>query len=236
MTDGRHPLLPGELRDAPDGRRSVRDWIVDVALFVLAAGFGLVLLEATWSGHGELAGVFDVAAGIVALPGALVPPLAPGRGRRAHALGRAVLGARGGGGDGRALQRGAAHAAPHPRRARRAVHGGDADLPGCCIRARSGDVPDRRDRRHAADRRRRRLGAVRPRAARSSCARCASAPSGSRRSSGCTSSRRARPSAGGSRARCTTCSPTASRCSASTPARSSSVPTRRRRRSRRPRA
>ena len=66
MTDGRQLLLPGELRDAPDGRRSLRDWIVDVVLFVLAAGFGLLLLEATWPGHGELAGVFDVAAGIVA--------------------------------------------------------------------------------------------------------------------------------------------------------------------------
>jgi signal transduction histidine kinase len=67
MTDGRDPLLPGELRDSPDGRRSARDWIVDVALFVLAAGFGLVLLGATWQEHAELAAAFDVAAGIVSL-------------------------------------------------------------------------------------------------------------------------------------------------------------------------
>ena len=37
-------LLPGELRDAPDGRRSPRDWIVDVVLFVFAAAVGAALL------------------------------------------------------------------------------------------------------------------------------------------------------------------------------------------------
>jgi signal transduction histidine kinase len=67
MTDGRHPLLPGELRDAPDGRRSPRDWLVDVALFVAAAAGGAILLADTWSQHGELAGVVDVCAGVVAL-------------------------------------------------------------------------------------------------------------------------------------------------------------------------
>ena len=67
MTDGRHPLLPGELRDAPDGRRSPRDWLVDAALFVLAAAVGLVLLEDGWSEHSTLGAVLDVVAGIASL-------------------------------------------------------------------------------------------------------------------------------------------------------------------------
>jgi signal transduction histidine kinase len=63
MTDR---LLPGELREAPDGRRSPRDWIVDIVLFLCAACFGFVLLDATWEEHGELARAVDVAAGVIA--------------------------------------------------------------------------------------------------------------------------------------------------------------------------
>src|SRR5215207_8657583 len=64
MTDR---LLPGELRDAPDGRRTARDWIVDVALFLFAAVLGVVLLAETWDEHGTLAAVLDIVAGIVSL-------------------------------------------------------------------------------------------------------------------------------------------------------------------------
>ena len=31
-------LLPGELRDGARGRRSARDWVVDVAMYAIAAG------------------------------------------------------------------------------------------------------------------------------------------------------------------------------------------------------
>jgi signal transduction histidine kinase len=64
MSDG---LLPGELRDTPDGRRSARDWIVDAALFLLAAALGLAILDETWPEHSALGAVVDVVAGIVSL-------------------------------------------------------------------------------------------------------------------------------------------------------------------------
>ena len=60
-------LLPGELRDAGDGRRSARDWIVDVALFLLAAVLGVVLLADGWSEHSPLGATLDIVAGIASL-------------------------------------------------------------------------------------------------------------------------------------------------------------------------
>jgi signal transduction histidine kinase len=60
-------LLPGELREAPDGRRSARDWVVDVALFAVAVGLGVALLADGWSEHSELGAVLDIVAGIVSL-------------------------------------------------------------------------------------------------------------------------------------------------------------------------
>ena len=44
-------LLPGELRDGVDGRRSARDWVVDLALYGVAAGLGALVLVATWADH-----------------------------------------------------------------------------------------------------------------------------------------------------------------------------------------
>ena len=42
------PLLPGELLEAPGGKRSARDWVVDVVLFVAAMVIGVLSLnEAT---------------------------------------------------------------------------------------------------------------------------------------------------------------------------------------------
>ena len=64
--------------------------------------------------------------------------------------------------------------------------------------------------------------------------RSANAHAAPRQRSSCASSRSATPSAPGSRVRCTTCSRTGSRCSACTPARSSSGRTRRPKRSRAP--
>ena len=76
----------------------------------------------------------------------------------------------------------------------------------------------------AADGRRPRVGSLRARAARACASRCARRAIAPPR-------RPARPSGGGSPARCTMCSLIASRCSPSTPARSSSTPTHRQRRS-----
>jgi signal transduction histidine kinase len=56
--------------DAAPGRRprrSVRDWFVDLAMFVLALGIGVVANVADWPQHGALWHVFDVVLSIVSL-------------------------------------------------------------------------------------------------------------------------------------------------------------------------
>jgi signal transduction histidine kinase len=59
-------LLPGGLHDSGEDRRSVRDWLVDVATSVVALGIGLLLLDATWSDHSGFEVGLDIAAGVVA--------------------------------------------------------------------------------------------------------------------------------------------------------------------------
>jgi signal transduction histidine kinase len=59
-------LLPGAMVGAPDGRRSPRDWVVDVAMFVLAAGIGALVLEDSWKDHSELTAVLDIVVGTIA--------------------------------------------------------------------------------------------------------------------------------------------------------------------------
>jgi signal transduction histidine kinase len=59
-----HQLLPGELRDEPDGRRSARDWIVDVTMYLVAVGIGLLVLIDTWDAHSEWLAVVDIALGV----------------------------------------------------------------------------------------------------------------------------------------------------------------------------
>jgi signal transduction histidine kinase len=58
-------LLPGELRDGGDGRRSARDWAVDVVMYVLAAGVSALVAAETWADHGSLAIAIDFALGAV---------------------------------------------------------------------------------------------------------------------------------------------------------------------------
>jgi signal transduction histidine kinase len=62
---GRNPLLPGSLRDG-DGRRSPRDWAVDVILFVLAIALGSAILGSTWQDHGPIMAVVDIVLGTIA--------------------------------------------------------------------------------------------------------------------------------------------------------------------------
>jgi signal transduction histidine kinase len=59
-------LLPGELLEAPSGRRSAHDWGVDIALFLVAIGIGLGGLVASWSDHSAFLVVADVTLGGVA--------------------------------------------------------------------------------------------------------------------------------------------------------------------------
>jgi len=62
-----HQLLPGELRDQPDGRRSARDWIVDVTMYVLAVAIGAVALADTWNEHSTVLLAVDIALGLICL-------------------------------------------------------------------------------------------------------------------------------------------------------------------------
>jgi signal transduction histidine kinase len=63
MPRWQRPLLPGVMLEAYDGRRSARDWIVDIAMFGLAAGLSAIVLTETWPDHHGLAAVFDVVVG-----------------------------------------------------------------------------------------------------------------------------------------------------------------------------
>lgn len=56
-------LLPGALRPAPDSRRSARDWVVDVTMFVLALTIGAIVLSDSWDSHSTATLAIDVVAG-----------------------------------------------------------------------------------------------------------------------------------------------------------------------------
>jgi signal transduction histidine kinase len=60
-------LLPGALRENPDGRRSARDWLVDIGMLAIALGVGLFVLLDSWSEHGQAMALVDIAFGVVAL-------------------------------------------------------------------------------------------------------------------------------------------------------------------------
>jgi len=60
------PLLPGAMLAAADGRRSARDWVVDVAMFGVAAGLSAIVLTETWSDHNGLEAALDLVVGVVA--------------------------------------------------------------------------------------------------------------------------------------------------------------------------
>jgi signal transduction histidine kinase len=62
-----HQLLPGELRDEPDGRRSARDWIVDLTMYAIAIGTSAIVLAETWDDHSRALLVVDIALGVACL-------------------------------------------------------------------------------------------------------------------------------------------------------------------------
>ena len=68
-TDRRHHwLLPGELRDDADGRRSARDWFVDLLMFLVAANAaGTTLLADDWDPRGQLIAALDILLGVACL-------------------------------------------------------------------------------------------------------------------------------------------------------------------------
>ncbi|HEX5899998.1 MAG TPA: histidine kinase [Solirubrobacteraceae bacterium] len=58
--------LPGELRGGVDGRRSARDWVVDLAMYGVAAGLSALVLTSTWADHSGLAFLIDFVLGAIA--------------------------------------------------------------------------------------------------------------------------------------------------------------------------
>jgi signal transduction histidine kinase len=56
-------LLPAELLEEADGRRSPRDWVVDVLVFAAAMGFGIAALVETEPDHSDAGMVVDFAVG-----------------------------------------------------------------------------------------------------------------------------------------------------------------------------
>jgi hypothetical protein len=65
------------------GRRSARDWIVDVAMFFLAAGIGIYILVETWRDHDGVEVLLDFVLGVaegVALAGGQLEHGADARG------------------------------------------------------------------------------------------------------------------------------------------------------------
>jgi signal transduction histidine kinase len=59
-------LLPGGLYEASSGHRSARDWAVDMTMFVLAVGIGVLVLIDVWDARSQLANLLDVVVGSAA--------------------------------------------------------------------------------------------------------------------------------------------------------------------------
>jgi signal transduction histidine kinase len=62
-----NPLLPGDLRDNPDGSRSARDWVVDIVMYLIAFGVGIAVAADTWDEHGHLMMLVDIVLGVACL-------------------------------------------------------------------------------------------------------------------------------------------------------------------------
>ena len=75
-------LLPGGMQ-GPGQRRSARDWVVDVVMFVFAVTLGALALADVWDTHSTLTAVLDIAIGAVGCAALWV--------RRAHPLAFAVF-------------------------------------------------------------------------------------------------------------------------------------------------
>jgi signal transduction histidine kinase len=60
-------LLPGAMVDGPSAGRSLRDWIVDAAVFAVAIGVGILSLTSTLEDHGPLFVVLDLLLGVAAI-------------------------------------------------------------------------------------------------------------------------------------------------------------------------
>jgi hypothetical protein len=59
-------VLPSSMLGETGSRRSVRDWVVDVAMFALALGIGTIVLGETWSNHHGVEAAIDIVLGVLA--------------------------------------------------------------------------------------------------------------------------------------------------------------------------
>src|SRR3954471_20384299 len=59
-------LLSGGLLGSDDARRTVRDWVVDGTILVVAIAAGVYLLRSTWDQHSDAGKVVDIALGSLA--------------------------------------------------------------------------------------------------------------------------------------------------------------------------
>jgi len=61
----RRNMLPGALLEEPGAKRTARDWLVDLTMFLLAIGIGALVYSSSEDQHGDLARLADVAFGLV---------------------------------------------------------------------------------------------------------------------------------------------------------------------------
>jgi signal transduction histidine kinase len=59
-------VLPSSMLDDPRGRRSARDWVIDVVMFALALGIGAIVLGETWNDHSGAEAAVDIVLGSLA--------------------------------------------------------------------------------------------------------------------------------------------------------------------------
>ena len=64
MTPPRSRMLPGSLLETSSGKRSTRDWIVDVTMYALAILIGGLALGSTTERHSEEMVFFDLVIGV----------------------------------------------------------------------------------------------------------------------------------------------------------------------------
>ncbi len=67
MSDSRWQMLPGGLLEEPGAKRSARDWIVDVTIFVLALAIGVFVFADSEDQHSPELAFWDLLLGAVAL-------------------------------------------------------------------------------------------------------------------------------------------------------------------------
>jgi signal transduction histidine kinase len=63
MSRWQRRLLPAELLEEADGRRSPRDWVVDIVVLLAAIGIGVAGLVETWPDHSTAIAVVDIVVG-----------------------------------------------------------------------------------------------------------------------------------------------------------------------------